>query len=1280
MILRTSARHNAPRSRRGRAGQAPSLLPVVLLLALAAPLSAAVVISEIMYNPRQGDQYEYIELYNEGTAAADLTGWAFADGVVLPLPAGRILEPGAYLIVCESVAFLRGAYPSLPEAVIVGGWQGNLDDGGERIALVDPLGGIRQAVEYGDEAPWEFLADGYGASLERVCLRADPGSPDNWRASLIPEDPATFGGSPAGAAFAPECPPPPHERPPIVISEIMYHPVWEDGVVEAHEFVEIVNAGETPVDISGWRLAGDLGLSMPQDRVLAPGGFFVLARSRNHLLRVPGYAIDAAQIIGNYQGSLSNGRGRVGLADAAGHGIDAVHYDDQLPWPSAPDALGAEEDFLPDALKPLSQHQYRGCSLERVSADHPSDEAANWVSSPVDGATPGRANAGARASPLPVVDAIVVQDSAARDPLIRNTDPVRIEVSFTPAPPVGAVHLEHFVDDVAAAGEPVTRVELADDGATGGDRVAADGVFTATLPPQPDNSIVRYQVLADRGAGLERVAPRADDPQQPYAYFVQPLIETQTVLYQLFISPQDWGQMWANIESGRVFGCAANPNWDAQVPAVFVHDGHVYDARVRYQGSRWNRTGGPAASSWPYPGPAYGPNPPQGLSWRIKLPRYDTLPGREVLILNKLTQACPGLTAGIGHRLFEMADLPAPKAQYVRFHINGGYYRYMMDYERPGAEMMERYHREQAARAPGKPVEQVGHLYKSVGFTGDEGPWGWGDERRLTDSCGYPAAERYAATYERKTYERAGYTTLIQLIEDLNTARAGGTAAMREYFERNYDIDLLLNYMAVINWSVPFDDMFQNHFLYQRLSDGKWIVTPWDLDLNFGGWKGPRSSLYMGEQGDPDNRSGWWNYLKDAFLKSYRSEYEARLLLLNNTLLHPDVVNALIDEVAASANPAEAQAAATPVSCDYGSAVNGFRSFAAERHRWVNDQLAAAQVDAGPDMTVFAGTTVQFDASASRPDPGPDVQYLWSNGMQGERPTCVFPEPGVYTLTLSVIVSDVPFTDSIVVTVVPLPETAFCEIGGEIAIEAESFAVNDRHGHASAQWEPATSGPPFSGAAYMLARSNGYDKFSANYASVAPELRYPILFGHAGEYQVWLRGLSPSSAADSCHVGLDGNARDESYATRFTINANAFLWSGDSRSQGAQIVTVNEPGLHVLSLWIRETGQGIDKIVLRPSGGAAPTGVGPPESAVFAFSLLDSFAILEAEPYAGSTHLRWTGLGPGWKYTVERSDGEGSDWLPVAPATQWPTSATEWAGPDSATHALYRLRAEFLGE
>jgi hypothetical protein len=40
--------------------------------------------------------------------------------------------------------------------------------------------------------------------------------------------------------------------PPVVFSEIMYHPVLETGAGEEHEFLEIHNRGSEPLPIGAW--------------------------------------------------------------------------------------------------------------------------------------------------------------------------------------------------------------------------------------------------------------------------------------------------------------------------------------------------------------------------------------------------------------------------------------------------------------------------------------------------------------------------------------------------------------------------------------------------------------------------------------------------------------------------------------------------------------------------------------------------------------------------------------------------------------------------------------------------------------------------------------------------------------------------------------------------------------------------------------------------------------------------------------------------------------------
>jgi hypothetical protein len=199
-----------------------------------------------------------------------------------------------------------------------------------------------------------------------------------------------------------------------------------------------------------------------------------------------------------------------------------------------------------------------------------------------------------------------------------------------------------------------------------------------------------------------------------------------------------------------------------------------------------------------------------------------------------------------------------------------------------------------------------------VGARWDEGPYGWGDERILEDWCGYPAAERYDWTYKRITLKdwKAGSADVKTLIENLHAARAGGPAALRTFFEKTFDVNSMLNYMAVLNWMSPWDDAFQNHFLYRR-ADGRWLMIATDMDNLFG--SNPPSaadgSFFDGVENVRANRNNLMNYLKDAFLRTFRQEFIQRLKDLSQDVLHPNNVAALVDEALSRYNLEEAKQA-----------------------------------------------------------------------------------------------------------------------------------------------------------------------------------------------------------------------------------------------------------------------------------------------------------------------------------------------------------------------------------
>ncbi len=1158
-------------------------------------------------------RFEYIELFNDG-GEKNISGWSFSSGIEFAFPAGAVIPAQGRVVACRDRDAFLEAYPGCDPAYVFGNWSEELHNAADTVLLKNASGSVVEVLSYKDAEPWDCLADGFGASLERVCFTASAMEPDNWRAGEVPYEKSSFGGTPLRAsAFDEACPPAEVSRPPVKISEIHYHPLLEASFNEFHEFVEIVNTGEAAVPLGGWRLVGGIRYTFP-DVELEAGGRLVIAYDRDALLSVEGYSLDPSRVIGDYADGgyeLDNGGDRIALVTSAGVGVDAVKYDDDFPWPVASDGLGAGAAWLSseyvDAEGRIKEvYRHRGPSLERVSFSVSASSPANWIASPVDGATPGAPNSVQRETPRAVVEDIRLEPETLPsgavfdDPIFYASDNVKIEVRFSSLSSVSQVVVEYFIEDIERVDETRHTMALADNGEAP-DEFQDDLVFTGLFPPQEAGSIVRYRFKADRGDGEEVVSPRPSDPYGWFAYYITPKVETDTPIYEISISRSNWGRMYTNASGGRVSGCLARPQWDAKVPAVFVYKGVVYDVLVRYQGSRWNRLNGAAinTSRWPYPRPSAGTF--QAYSWHINFPRYNRMEGLRVVLLNKLTQSCPGYTYAVGMRLFREAGVPAHNCRFVRLHVNGGYYRYMLHLERGGEDMMENWVRRWNLERPGGPPDSLGFLFKSAGCNCNEGPYGWGDERRLTAYCGYTALERYEYTYGPKTHDWAGAAAIMDMIEELNDARDQGDAAVRDFFETNFDMRLLTDYICIINWAVPFDDMFQNHFLYQRRIDGKWLLMPWDLDLDFGDWQGAGSSIYMGELGDSSNRSGWWNYLKDAYLKAFRSEYHERLRALNNTILTADFIHPLVDRVLAAADPAEANQAASPMSCSFYTDATSFKNFASTRHAVVNQRVPSVSVTLGEDFSCYVGETILFDAGASYPDPEEGAVYTWSNGLEGDASEYMFTEPGTYEIELVVSYEGKEASDEVVVTVLQQPGWIFEEADGLVVIEAESFHENLSKDNSECWWEQASAMENFAGDGYMFAGDvhdiSERSTYFRDYTAESPELRYFIRFSQTGTYRLWVRGFPDNRLWDSVHVGVDGEGSTSYTYQMFSVPSGTpqWQWCGDNRD-GAQEFEIPSPGTYFFSFWIRESKFSVDRFLFTTDADFVPEGAGPPES------------------------------------------------------------------------------------
>jgi hypothetical protein len=194
-------------------------------------------LTEIMYNPpsvgpRDGDDFEFIELTNMGSGAIDLSNYHFTEGIEYRFPIGSRLEAGKRLILASD----RSAFGAMYDTLAFDEYRKHLSNSGEQLTLVDAYGRTIVSLAYDDEEPWPEAADGGGYSLVLDDETGDDQEPNHWRLSTMPN------GSPGT----------PDPRP-VFINELLSNPA-----IGQRDEVELYNPNDRPVDISHWFLSDDL--------------------------------------------------------------------------------------------------------------------------------------------------------------------------------------------------------------------------------------------------------------------------------------------------------------------------------------------------------------------------------------------------------------------------------------------------------------------------------------------------------------------------------------------------------------------------------------------------------------------------------------------------------------------------------------------------------------------------------------------------------------------------------------------------------------------------------------------------------------------------------------------------------------------------------------------------------------------------------------------------------------------------------------------------------------
>jgi hypothetical protein len=200
-------------------------------------------IAEIMYHPQDTNDpndpnTEYIELKNIGHSSINLNLVKFDKGIDFTF-GPNTLATGQYILVVKNKNAFEEKYGT--GFYIAGEYSGSLDNGGERIRLLDAVGTTILEFHYKDG--WRSIVDGDGYSL--TIINPADSNKNNWNYKDFWRASAYVNGSPdwddSGIIPNPGA---------IVVNEVMAH-----SHAGAPDWIELYNTTASAINIGGWYLS-----------------------------------------------------------------------------------------------------------------------------------------------------------------------------------------------------------------------------------------------------------------------------------------------------------------------------------------------------------------------------------------------------------------------------------------------------------------------------------------------------------------------------------------------------------------------------------------------------------------------------------------------------------------------------------------------------------------------------------------------------------------------------------------------------------------------------------------------------------------------------------------------------------------------------------------------------------------------------------------------------------------------------------------------------------------
>jgi hypothetical protein len=442
---------------------------------------------------------------------------------------------------------------------------------------------------------------------------------------------------------------------------------------------------------------------------------------------------------------------------------------------------------------------------------------------------------------------------------------------------VQSLTLYYRIDPAAA----YTSVPMNDVG-TGGDAIAHDGIFSATIPGQTANTIVGFYIAATdtRGASTRFPALLTDNSpvRECVIMFGDGNPGGSFGVYHLWLTQTNVTR-WANL--------ADLSNEGNDFTFVYANNRIIYNALGHYSGSPFHQEfNSPVGNLCAYDLDFPGDDMFLGLTSFNKIHQPGNSPGDDPSLQREQTTWTFHRALGVpwGYRRFV--------AVFVNGNRRGG--NLMEDAQVPDSDMVKQYF----------PNDTGGFLYKmQPWFEFAPFPSGYAISGTAEAYCyllaftttgGVKKPARYRYNYEiRRTPDTySDFTNVFSLVDAANSSASPNYVAnMENMADMNEWMCAFAANHAAGNLDSFGTEISQNMYGYIGASGAKYTLMPWDLNIDLGGpqsWA-PGQNLLVYDSNDP-NMGVIYN--TPAFMRMY---WRAQQTLVNGALNVNGFTGALVN-------------------------------------------------------------------------------------------------------------------------------------------------------------------------------------------------------------------------------------------------------------------------------------------------------------------------------------------------------------------------------------------------